>query len=69
MSPFSYPPTQPNHPAAARSVGLLCREADRSYLPSPLPDLLGRVLAIHNVKVLVFGWREAVIEPWVAVGV
>jgi hypothetical protein len=50
--------------AAARSVGLLVQEADRSYLPSPLPDLLGRVLAVHNVKVLVFGWSEEVMAPW-----
>lgn len=49
---------------AARSVGLLVQEADRSYLPSPLPDLLGRVLAVHNVKVLVFGWSEEAMAPW-----
>ena len=49
---------------AASSVGMIVKEADREYLPSPLPESLARVLAVHDVQVLVFGWNDDAILPW-----
>lgn len=49
---------------AAAAAGLLVREASRRYLPDPLPDHLRRVTDSLEVKILVIGWNEATLLPW-----
>jgi hypothetical protein len=49
----------------ASAVGLQVQQADREYLPSPLPEALNRVLEVHDVQILVFGWNRDIMQPWV----
>ena len=49
----------------AADAGLIFAEADKAYLPSPMPPLIESTLACLEVKLLVIAWRQDVIDKWV----